>query len=145
MIDGVAPGGDVWSAVAQVVVAVVLAVVFHRLRDEHVLAENAHLVFPPALAVGYVLAVAAGWALNVWVLVQAARGDLGPGTTAPANGVDVLLALTWFALAALVWVRLNRADAELHGPVAGLGRFLRVGIGTAVPSALRSLRRPAGG
>ncbi len=144
MIGGVAPDGDVWSAVAQAAVAVVLAAVFHRLRDQHVLDENARLVFPPALAVGYVLTVVAGWALNGWALVQVARGDLDFGTTSPAIGAEVFLSLGWFAVAVLVWVRLNRADAELHGPVAGLGRFLRVAIGTAAPAALRSLRRPVG-
>jgi hypothetical protein len=113
-------------------------------RDKHVLDENGYLVFPAALAVGYGLTVA-GWVLNVWLLVQVARGDLEFGTTSPAIGVDVLLALTWFAMAVLVWIRLNRAGAELHGPIAGLGRFLRVGIGTAVPAVVRSLRRPAAG
>lgn len=141
MIVGAEPDGDVWSAVAQVVVVVVLAFASHRLRDAHVLDENARLVFPRALAAGYAITVAAGWALNAWALVQAAQGDLEFGTTSPADGAEVLLALGWFAVAVLVWVRLNRADAHLHGPVAGLGRFFRIAIGTAVPAALRSLRR----
>ncbi|WP_131801532.1 hypothetical protein [Klenkia brasiliensis] len=144
-----APDGALWWTVAQLVVAAVLAVVFHRLRDRRLLSEHAHLVFPRALAVGYVACTTATWAANVWALVLLGRGSVQVGEVSPAGGVEVViigvLAMTCFCVAFVVWHRLREVDAELHGPVADLGRFLRVGMGTAVPAALRSLRPPRRG
>jgi len=149
IISGMTPGGDVWSAVAQLAVAVALAVVFHRLRDRRLLEEHAHLVFPRALALGYVACTTAGWAVNAWALVLLARGSVKFGEVIPIGGVQVVLVavlgLVWLGVGLVVWHRLRGVDADLHGPVADLGRFLRVGIGTAVPAAVHSLRRPRTG
>ncbi|MGY1843675.1 hypothetical protein [Modestobacter sp. SYSU DS0875] len=145
MNGGTASVSGGWSSLVATVVTVALVVVFHRLRDRRVLAGDARSVFSTRLAGSYLAGVLAFWAANVvgftWLAVT---GRTSASTSEPLIALPAGLAILAYAvLAALVWNRVARADPELSGPVAQLGRFVRVAYGSAAPAAWRRLRADA--
>ncbi|MGY1748652.1 hypothetical protein [Modestobacter sp. SYSU DS0511] len=124
---------------------VALVVVFHRLRDRRVLAGDARSVFSARLAGAHLAGVAVFWVVQVislgWLAVT---GRTSASTSEPLVVLPGLLAIAGYVvLVLLVWRRVGRADPELTGPVAQLGRFIRVAYGSAAPAAWRWLRADA--
>ena len=134
-----------WSGLATQAVVVALVVVYHRLRDRHVLAGAARSVFSPPLAGCYLAGVLAFWAVNVGGLAWlAVTGRTSASTSDPAVALPAgLLVLGYVLLVIRVWVLVERADPELSGPLAQFGRYVRIAYGSAAPAAWRRLR--AGG
>ncbi|MQA31998.1 hypothetical protein [Modestobacter roseus] len=145
MDGGTASISGGWSGIAMTVVTVVLVGVFHRLRDRRVLAGDARAVFSPGLAGVYLAGVALFWVVQVAALGWlAVTGRTSASTSEPLVVLPGLLAVAGYVvLVVLVWRRVGRADPELTGPVAQLGRYIRVAYGSAAPAAWRRLRASA--
>ncbi|WP_222196184.1 hypothetical protein [Modestobacter italicus] len=141
MHSGTSAGGG-WSGLVTTAVVALLVVVFHRLRDRRVLAGDARSVFSPRLAGGYLVGVLAFWTASAGALLWlAVTGRTSASTSDPAVVLPSGLAmLAYVGVVALTWSRVQRADPELSGPVAQLGRFIRIGYGSAAPAAWRRLR-----
>lgn len=124
------------------VVVLVIGTWFHRRRDRPILAARSSEVFTRPGALAYLVAVVAFWLANAVVaVVQLSTGRSQFVTDDPAVVVPGLIAL---CVAVLVVLRtahaLDAQDADLRGPLGQLGRFLRVGYGTAAVAAVQYLR-----
>ena len=133
--------GDALAGLPLQLLALLVAVGFHRRRDVAVLAGPARAVFGRGLAAAYLAAMAVVWGQAVVLPLVAATSGWTAGAGEPRLAVPLAVVLVGCVLVCLLvaW-RIRGATSELRGPVADLGGFFRVLLGTAVPAALRRLR-----
>ena len=136
--------GGAWPGLLLHVGALAVAAVLHRLRDREVFAGDARTVFTRGLAAAYLTGVVLLWSATLTVLaVLLLAGGSPPVPDARVVLPGVPLALAYTVVVLLVQQRAQEATDRLAGPVGDLGRFLRLGYGTAAPAAWRRLRAGA--
>jgi hypothetical protein len=131
-----------WAGLVATAVTVALVVVFHRLRDREVLAGDARDVLPRPLARVYLAGAVLVWVMNVGAIVfLIVTGRDTASTDQPAVVVPALaLLLAWFVVLWAVLQRVEAAQPDVSGPLAQVGRLIRIGYGSAAPAAWRRLR-----
>jgi hypothetical protein len=134
--------GPAWIALPMQLLVLLAGIVFHRLRDREIFSDDGRRVFTPttawlylAGAVTFLLASIGALTLlavtgrdsyqtsNPWAVL--------PGLAAVALYLDTVQRLTW---------RATKMSPRRSGPIAQLGRFVRLAYGVAVPAAWRRLR-----
>jgi len=118
-----------------------VAIVFHRRVDGEVFAGAARAVFTRTLALAYLAGVALFWAATALsAALLLATGRTSAETTNPAVVIPgFLLVLGYVVVVWIVQVRAEHASTRAGGPLAALGRFIRLGYGTGAAAATRHL------